>query len=144
MTTHYKIVAGIFLAAGSMVLLPAALAKQGINEAYEDFSGTHVNTYKTAQEPARMSEGKLGPSGKEGESGMSGSKTMRYDVDQAFEDFSGTHASPIAMAAPGLQGRVGTSGERGAAGRVLEIYSPFNLPGDKADGCSKYLRCSAE
>jgi hypothetical protein len=136
MRTTTQIVTGLVLATAALINIPLAAADDSSNAAYEDFSGTHGNARQTA-------EGVRGSEGMKGEAGMAGSKPALPGINQAFEDYSGTHpAAAVVMA--GLRGPSGRAGETGGAGKAAGDWSPFNIPGDVRDGCSKYLRCSNE
>jgi hypothetical protein len=99
-------------------------------DAYEDLSGTHARTVSTTEkvEPLKMGFGK---------------QAMAYD---AFEELSGTHSNKRGDVT-GVAGRSGPAGVEGSAGpkRDSSMRSDlYKIPGDVADGCSKYLRCSGD
>ncbi len=64
-------------------------------------------------------------------------------TNQAYEDFSGSHGS-TRTEKTGFAGKLGVKGERGEVGSKPGVVDPFHIKGDVSDGCSKYLRCSAE
>ncbi|MGB8338399.1 MAG: hypothetical protein WCD07_07095 [Burkholderiales bacterium] len=145
MRTITKYMAGIILATTSIIFLPATsiadidwpAVDPDINAAYENLSGTHPST------APKTAEGVRGREGMKGEAGMASAKRSLPAIDQAFEDFSGTHPTAAAVKA-GMKGSSGMEGVSGSAGKAGSNWSQFNLPGDMADGCSKYLRCSNE
>ncbi|MGB8338099.1 MAG: hypothetical protein WCD07_07900 [Burkholderiales bacterium] len=139
MFINYKLTALALLASASILALPLAQAKGPAYDPYEDLSGTHPSSQIT-QEGMRGREGAAGERGPEGKS-MFGRPGVVGAYD-AFEELSGTHATKR-IAQSGVQGPGGAEGRIGAAGRTSG--SPlYNLPGDVENGCSKFLRCSAE
>jgi hypothetical protein len=133
-----QFVTGIFLVSSALINMPLAVAvDENVNSAFEDYSGTHAST------TPKTAEGMRGSEGMKGEAGMAGTKTAMPDINQAFEDYSGTHPTSAAMKTS-MKGPSGLQGESGRAGKTDSGWSPFNLPGDVANGCSKYLRCSNE
>lgn len=139
MSITHKLTAVALLAGASLLALPAAHAKGPLSDydAYEDLSGTHPGAKYTAPSGMRGREGAAGESGPAG-------KMTKYtvDINQAYEDLSGTHPT-MQISQSGVQGRSGAEGQAGTAGRT-SASSLFNLQGDVANGCSKFLRCSAE
>ncbi len=137
MRTSTQIVTGIFLAASALISIPLSAATYDAYDAYEELSGTHAGKTQLA------AEGMRGREGSQGEAGMAGSKPAAAIPYDAYEDLSGTHATfPTVMA--GLRGPSGRAGESGESGKVNGNWTRFNVGGDAADGCSKYLRCSNE
>lgn len=144
MSIQYKFTAVVLFTGASLLMLPLAHAKgpQSEYNAYEELSGTHPSTKYETKDGAR------GREGAEGESGPAGKKMMlnmgrNVDAYDAYEDLSGTHATKR-TAASGAQGPSGSEGVIGAAGRATGPSPLFKIPGDVADGCSRYLRCAGE
>jgi hypothetical protein len=136
MRTTTRLLTGMLLASSALLTVPlASAANQGGYDAFEELSGTHASAKWIAPEGMRGSEGT------KGEMGMAGSKTAQPAYD-AYEELSGTHPTPAAVKAS-MRGSSGLQGETGGAGKVNSGWSPYNTPGDVADACSKYLRCSS-
>jgi hypothetical protein len=137
MKSKHQFTAIVLLTGASLLLLPVAQAKDfGGYDAYEELSGTHANAIQAAQDGIRGREGMAGEIGVTGK--MSMPAINSYD---AYEELSGTHANK-SPSPSGAQGRSGFEGQAGAAGKASGASPLFNLPGDVADGCSRYLRCA--
>jgi hypothetical protein len=137
MKTKHTYTAVIFLATASALLLPLAHAGNSATyDAYEELSGTHANAKLFTLDGVRGREGMAGEAGVAGKN-----NSFVIEMNQAYEELSGTHASKPTPQS-GAQGRSGTAGESGAAGKAPSSSPLFNILGDVADGCSKYLRCS--
>ncbi len=96
-------------------------------DAYEELSGTHATKISVTE------KGDLPTIGL-------GQASVAYD---AHEELSGTHAKNRGDGM-GLAGKSGPAGEAGRAGssRNSAVRSDLNkIPGDVADGCSRFLRC---
>jgi hypothetical protein len=143
MSIQYKLTAIAVLVGAGVLMLPSAQAKgSDAYDAYEDLSGTHAATMYDTKDGAR------GREGTEGEMGMAGKKSMgtmqrTMDAYDAYEDLSGTHATKRTPSS-GAQGPSGSMGVSGSAGRATDPSPLFRIPGDVADGCSKYLRCAGD
>jgi hypothetical protein len=99
-------------------------------DAYEELSGTHATKITTSEKAEPL---KIGFS-------------KRSDGYDAFEELSGTHADKSGNVM-GVAGKSGPAGEEGSPGqrRGNSVRSDLHkIPGDVADGCSKYLRCSGD
>jgi hypothetical protein len=144
MSIQYKLIAVALLVGTGILVLPSAQAKgSDTYDAYEDLSSTHATTT-----PYDTKIGARGREGTEGEMGSSGKKsmsTMQRNVDayNAYEDLSGTHMTRK-ISAPGAQGPSGAEGLIGSSGKATGPSPLFRIPGDVADGCSKYFRCAGE
>jgi hypothetical protein len=129
MTSSFKLIAlkstvvAVVLAAAPMV------HAAGTNQAYEEFSGTHASAIYAVQPSETRNIGV--------------DRVAANETNAAFEQFSGTHAA-VKTAHAGMAGKPGEIGEPGRAGPHRNgASSLFDINGDVAGGCAKYLRCSA-
>jgi hypothetical protein len=124
MNIRQQFIATMLLTGAAALLSPTTHAAY---DAYEELSGTHASAKQY------VDTGMLGPASK--------TKQSFFDVNQPYADFMETPIVTLSQQS-GAQGRIGYEGQLGAAGKTNSESSLFNLSGDLADGCSKFLRCS--
>ncbi len=118
---HNRNLLGFAAILAALAASPAAYsAASNVNQAYEDFSGTHWSAPAVAA--------------------VAQNKTI-LSVNAAYEDFSGTHGQ--AQARRGMAGTTGGAGEKGEpSAKPATAPDLFRIDGDVMDGCSHYLRCN--